>query len=134
MEAIQEQAQAQAEQKPRRQSVTMVPIVKRMVGFKEVHGEHRRVGTIVYEYNRVTHTLRYGASIFRTSADKPETFIRANHLETATKRFNEHPVIVENFQDNTTLRDFHDRIRQLLFTHKCRSWPSVNTDQDQTEE
>lgn len=124
MEAI---AQTQDQAKAQRKPISQQPIVKRMVGFKEIHGNTRRVGTIMYEYNRETRTLRYGASIFRTSADKPEPFVRANHLKTAANRFEKHPVIVENFADDSTLRDFNERLRQLLFKYRCRSFPEGHT-------
>ena len=125
MEAIsQVQTQTQTQTQPNRKPISQQPIVKRMVGFKEVQGDSRRIGTIMYEYNRETRTLRYGASIFRTSASKPEHFdgeTRKKHLKTALSRFEKHPVIVENFSDDSTLQDFHGRVRQLLFTHRCRS-------------
>ena len=129
MEAIQTQpqTQVQVQYKPKRQTVEQQPIVKRMVGFTEVHGDNKRIGTIMYEYNRVTKTLRYGASIFRTSATKPEHFdgeFRKKHLTTATRRFEKHPVIVENFSDDGTIQDFHNQVRKQLFTHKCRSGTS----------
>jgi len=121
MEAIaQTQAQAQATTQQKVPEIQK-QVVTRILGFKETANGKRRIGTIYYEYNRQTKTIKYGASIFRTDAKKPEHFVRADHIQTATNRFNKHPITVTNFPDNTTLQDFNQRIRELLFRYGCRS-------------
>lgn len=92
---------------------------------------HRRV-TIVYKHDRQTKTLTYGASIYHTprhvndihsidsKSHKSEKFDKNKHYETAVKRFNEHPVVVQNFQDDGKFQDFRLSVRKLLFTHGCR--------------
>ena len=104
------------------------PIVTRCLGFREKAGGKLRIGTIYYEYNRATKTIRYGASIFRNDTDTAAGFNRDQHVVTAQGRFKKHPVVVENFSDNTTLKDFNYRLRQLLFQHGCRSKGTSDTD------
>ncbi len=96
-------------------------VVSRQLGFREVAGGKFRRGIIYYEYNRQTKTLKYGASIFQTTSKHPEHYDSAGHHRTAKNRLEQHPVVVENFPDNTTLVDFQFRLRKLLFTHGCRS-------------
>lgn len=96
-------------------------VVSRQLGFREISGGKFRRGIIYYEYNRQTKTLKYGASIFKTTSKHQEHYDSIGHHHTAKNRLEQYPVIVENFSDNTTLIDFQSRLRKLLFTHGCRS-------------
>ena len=103
---------------------TQQQVVNHRVGFRETSGGKFRRGIIYYEYNRQTKTIKYGASIFNTDAKKPDHYDSAGHHKTAKERFEQSPVTVENFADNTTLPDFNKRLRQLLFRYGCRNSPS----------
>lgn len=120
MEANLAQQQIQIKKVPRVQQ----QVVTHRVGFRETSGGKFRRGIIYYEYNRQTKTIKYGASIFQTSAKKPEHYDSAGHHKTARERFEQHPVTVENFADNTTLPDFNQRLRNLLFRYGCKNSPS----------
>lgn len=106
--------------------------------FNEDNSNNRRKTTIVYKHDRINHTLTYGASVFHVpknhhdsqstdskTNNKPEKFNKEKHYETALKRFNEHPVVVQNFQDDGKFSDFRKRVRKQLFTNGCRSNPSM---------
>lgn len=99
-------------------------VVTHRVGFRETSGGKFRRGIIYYEYNRQTKTIKYGASIFQTDARRPDHYDSAGHHKTAKTRFEEQPVTVENFVDNTTLPDFNQRLRNLLFKYGCKNSPS----------
>lgn len=97
-------------------------VVKRNFCSFEVHNGVQRRVTIVYEYDRENQKLKYGAVIFKTTHRRPEKFSQKDHFVTAEKRFNEHPVIVENFKDDAkNLADFNHLVRKQLFQHGCKS-------------
>lgn len=97
------------------------PTVSRVFHRNEQGGGLRRRVTVKYEYNRETQTLKYGASIWKSPLKSKEKFVSQEHLKTVEKRFEEHPVVIENFADDAKLYDFHQKIRKQLFTHGCRS-------------
>lgn len=72
---------------------------------------------ICYEYDRVNERLKYGATIFNRK-EKDDVFNRKEHRETALKRLQVRPVIVEGVKDDgNSLQDFNNKIRRLLPTH-----------------
>lgn len=80
--------------------------------------EHHRIITIVYEYNRETKILKYGAAIFKEEPDTPKNFfVKKDHRKTAISRLHKKPVTILNFQDNKTISDFNSRVRKLLIIH-----------------
>ena len=109
-------------------------VIRRMTCSNETSTQKNviRKVTIVYEYNLETHTLRYGASIFKTTLKNPEHFDRSNHLTTALRRFEKKPVVIEGFADEPGIsggdkeqrkaarNKFQFRIRKQLFKHGCR--------------
>lgn len=93
-------------------------IINNSHNYYEKTGNTKRVVTIKYEYNRTTKQLKYGAAIFKTDAKNPGKYDSKGHLATATARFTTKPVVVEGFEDNGSLKDFHDNLRKQLFSHK----------------
>ncbi|ARF12229.1 hypothetical protein Klosneuvirus_4_44 [Klosneuvirus KNV1] len=125
-------------------TVTTVTRKPRRFFFNEDNSNNRRKVTIVYKHDRDNHTLTYGASVFhvtKNQADshsmdsktntKPEKFDKDKHYETALERFNKHPVVIQNFQDEEKFTDFRRKVRKLLFTHRCRYHQSM-TDSTKT--
>jgi len=106
--------------------------------FNEDNSNNRRKVTVVFKHDRTNHTLTYGASVFHvarnscdsTSTDskthaKPEKFDKQKHYDTALKRFSEHPVVLQNFQDEDKFTDFRRKVRKQLFTHGVRAQANV---------
>lgn len=132
--------------------------------FNEENYNHRRKVLIVYKLDNTTQTLTYGASVYhiaRTTNDsvsmdgsrmtvKPEKYNKDKHYETALKRFNEHPVVLNNYkypedvvvqpnvlqklqedkefnyekyQVGEKFRKFRKNVRKQLFNHGCRHYP-----------
>ncbi|QKF94620.1 hypothetical protein QKU48_gp1162 [Fadolivirus algeromassiliense] len=81
-----------------------------------------RVAVLYYQFDRMTGTLTYGATVFKPDTPR-QKFDFANHAVTAKKRFTEHPVVVTGVKDDKTLCDFNHYLRGLLFTHGCRAKP-----------
>ncbi|AYV77364.1 MAG: hypothetical protein Barrevirus44_2 [Barrevirus sp.] len=124
----QAQAQGQIQIQVKAEPQKLQEIVCRTLGFRETSGDKNdanggkyRRGIIYYKYNRLTHVLEYGASIFQTSLAKGQKYDSAGHHKTAKGRLEKHPVIVYDFADDKTLPDFNMRLRQLLFKYGCRS-------------
>ena len=88
-------------------------------------GELTRTFTIQYEYNRDTKTLKYGAAIFRPDA-KVDRLDGSAHNQTAKRRFEKKPVVVENVEDTGTLKDFQYKIRNLIHTYGVSSSSNSN--------
>lgn len=93
-------------------------VIQRTINYYEIQGNKKRIITVAYKYNRITKQLTYGATVFRTDLKNPETYNSEAHQRTATQRFTKKPVIIENFTDESTLNDFHKKIRKQLFTYK----------------
>ncbi len=101
-------------------SKTPRQVVSRMFRVHETSGKgmHRTI-TIQYEYDRQNKVLKYGASVFKR--EQPgEKFNKVGNLDTARVRFQKHPVVVNNFEDDGTLKDFHHSVRKQLYKHGVR--------------
>jgi hypothetical protein len=101
----------------------MKPVITRVVHFKEESkvSNKRRVVTVKYEFDRLTNTLKYGASIHNGPLNNKEKFDKKGHVETATKRFQERPVTVKNFVSDLDTNLFHKTIRHQLHFYGVRS-------------
>ena len=109
------------------QTQTQVPkVVSRTARVRDKTGG--RVVTIAYEHNRDKNELKYGATIFRKDAPNTQ-FDKKGHRHTAMKRLDNHPVVVQNFEDKYgtinekghrkgekyNLKDLHNDIRRKLY-------------------
>ena len=103
----------------------VLPVVTRVFRRKENGGGLRRIVTIKYQYDRVNQQLTYAGSIWKTPVNCKDKFVATEHLKTVEKRFETHPVVLENFVDEGKLFDFHQKVRKQLFRHGCRA--SVST-------
>ena len=84
--------------------------------------EGKRTIAVVFNYDRSTRELRYGASIFRADDDESRKKLRQratrkSHRMTALGRLNKNPVVVHDFQDTEKIDQFNDKVRKLLLTH-----------------
>ncbi len=95
-------------------------VVSRMFRVRETSGKgmHRTI-TIQYEYDRQNKVLKYGASVFKRE-QLGERFDKEGNFNTARARFQRHPVVINNFEDNGTLKDFHSSVRKQLYKHGVR--------------
>lgn len=81
-----------------------------------------RIVTVVYTYDKTNKVLSYGASIYRAERNKEYTpFLKREHRMTALGRLKKHPVIIPNIDDDSTLNEFHKRIRKFLYEKGCRN-------------
>lgn len=102
-------------------------VVNRVCYFEEDNASKHRNITVNYEYDRVTKTLKYGASIYCTKLDGARHFSKQAHRETARGRLVKCPVVVTGFEDNGNLDDFNKNIRPLLYRHGVTSKRSGQT-------
>ena len=72
-----------------------------------------KIPVVYYEYDRDTRILKYGAAMF-TVDKKDEKLNRDALVSTAKARFEKRPVIVENFDDDKSLQEFHERLKQQI--------------------
>lgn len=99
----------------------MNPVVTRITNVKEVSGNTKRNITIKYEYDRVNKVLKYGATIHKTAVNSPEPYDKKGHVATTEKRFNNKPIVVENFVDDAGQGLFNKNLRNLLFKYGTKS-------------
>lgn len=107
------------------QQKPVLPVVTRVFRRKETGGGLRRVVTIKYQYDRTQQKLTYAGSVWKSPVNSKEKYVAAEHLKTVEKRFQVHPIVLENFTDESKLFDFHQKVRKQLFKHGCRA--SVST-------
>lgn len=92
-------------------------VVKRTFRDKKLNGTGvHRIATITYEYNRPNKKLKYGASMFKYDKED-DKFNKRFHNHTAEKRLEKRPVVVDDFEDTDTLKTFHEKIRNLLYSY-----------------
>lgn len=102
--------QATKETKPIKQFVNRVVILR----------ENNNIVTIKYEYDRHNKIVKYGATVFSKNG-KNMDYSQKGHTETATKRFNNNPVVINDFTDDGTHKEFFGKLRKALFTHGVKA-------------
>ena len=125
MSTVSETQSVQVEQVQQVQQKPVLPVVTRVFRRKETGGGLRRVVTIKYQYDRTQQKLTYAGSVWKSPVNCKEKYVANEHLKTVEKRFQDHPVVLENFTDESKLFDFHQKVRKQLFKHGCRA--SVST-------
>lgn len=99
------------EKKPAKQFVNHVIILR----------ENNSIITIKYEYDRHNKIVKYGATIFNNKGDKTVKYDQKGHTETATKRFNNKPVVINDFLDSGSHKDFYAKLRKSLCSHGVKA-------------
>jgi|LakMenEpi03Aug12_release.lakeMendotaPanAssembly.Ray.scaffolds.fasta_scaffold396425_2 hypothetical protein len=94
------------------------PIISRWFHRCETTGDKNRIVFVKYIYNRVNQKLVYAGVVWCVDKNSNEKCNFEEHLELLGKRM-ESPVVIENFTDNGTLKEFHDKIRMQLFRKGC---------------
>lgn len=78
--------------------------------------EDGRTVCMVYDYDREKGELRYGAAIHKKIVSK-DTFCKKDHRDTAIGRLEKCPVIVPDFEDSTDIKEFNQRLQDLVTKH-----------------
>lgn len=99
----------------------IIPIVTKVINFKETCGPVKRRIVIEYEHDRTNKTLKYGATIHKTSINHAEPYNNDAHKETAHKRFTNSPVVISDFPYQENQKLFDMQLRKLLFDHGVRA-------------
>jgi hypothetical protein len=99
----------------------MKPEVSRLMNFRKYKKDTKEIVTIQYKYDRVNKKIQYGATIYKAPLNAKEKYDSAGHKETAMKRFDACPVVVENFTDDGGQKAFNMKLRSLLHTHGVKA-------------
>ena len=101
----------------------MKPSVTRVVNFKEFspNANKRRIVTVKYEYNRIDKTLKYGAVIYTSTFINSNKYDKVGHAKTATDRFLNSPIVVNNFTSDKNIALFHKSIREQIHKYGVKS-------------
>jgi hypothetical protein len=110
--------------------------VTRMFRSRETQGNTLRIVHIKYTYDRVTKQLKYAGLIWSQKIKPPvlynekgfrvknqikqEVYDPKVQYKILEDRFMRQPVVLENFSDDTTLKDFHSKVRKQLFKTGCK--------------
>lgn len=87
------------------------------------NGMTKRV-TVFYEYNRDKQVLKYGAVITPKCKNGNKKVNPSESEASAKKRFQRDPVVKYSFKDGTSsVKDFEDSIRKLLYKNGCKAHP-----------
>ncbi len=81
-----------------------------------------RIVTIAYDYDRINKKVTYGHAIYNINDPKdpsPKPFNKKAHRLTAQARLEKKPQILENVEDDSDLKSFHEKIRRLI--HETRT-------------
>ena len=95
-------------------------LVEKTFYFEEQRPKIFRIFTITYIYDRVNNVLSYGASIYKDDGSDQIPFDKRKHRQTALKRLNMRPVIINNVMDDGKLHEFHEKIRHFIYKHGVR--------------
>ena len=112
------------QQRPRKTEVTRTAYIHE----QRKDGNSGLVVTMAYTYNRVNKTLKYGAVLYRWNKDQPFKFDKKQHRSTAVERLQDKAVTINNVEDTSTLKEFEQNARCLLFKHGVctRKQPTKN--------
>jgi hypothetical protein len=100
------------------------PVIERVIYFNEMEGDHHnakgRIVCVVYNFDRTNKVLKYGASIYKRGYDETDdarypAYNKKCHKETANARLIKRPVIIDNVQDDGSLNDFNEKIRNYVY-------------------
>ena len=76
-----------------------------------------RIITVTYIYDRLNKVLSYGACIYKDDGTSISSFCKKTHRETALQRLNKCPVIINSINDDESVKNFHEKIRLLIYKY-----------------